>query len=52
MPGAPDPRGAQADRFGAFRTGVEANALCSLSVMGGETDFMTRLPDTAIGRCA
>ena len=42
----------QADRFEVFYTGAEANVLCSLSVMGVETDFMTRLPDNAIGRCA
>lgn len=41
----------QADRFEVYYTGAEANVLSSLSVMGVKTDFITRLPDNAIGHC-
>ncbi|MDD6883329.1 MAG: sugar kinase [Eubacteriales bacterium] len=42
----------QADRFEAYYTGAEANVLSSLSMMGVETEFVTRLPENAIARCA
>ena len=42
----------QADRFEAYYTGAEANVLSSLSMMGVETEFVTRLPENAIASCA
>ena len=42
----------QADRFEVCYTGAEANVMASLSVMGVETEFVTRLPENAIACCA
>lgn len=42
----------QADKFVTFYTGAEANVCTSLSYMGVPTQFVTRLPDNAIGECA
>lgn len=38
----------QAEHFDVNYTGAEANVLVSLSCMGVETDFVTRVPDNAI----
>lgn len=42
----------QADSFGVNYTGAEANVLVSLSCLGMDTEFVTRLPENAIGACA
>lgn len=42
----------QANEFEISYTGAEANVLISLSQMGLPTEFVTRLPDSDIGRCA
>ena len=41
----------QTETFERYYTGAEANLCASLSIMGVETDFVTRLPDNAIARC-
>ena len=42
----------QADRFVVNYTGAEANVCTSLSYMGMDTEFVTRLPDNLIAECA
>ena len=42
----------QADRFVVNYTGAEANVCTSLSYMGFETEFVTKLPENAIGEAA
>lgn len=42
----------QADGFAVNYTGAEANVLVSLSSLGMETEFITRLPDNAVAKCA
>ncbi|MBQ8441395.1 MAG: bifunctional 4-hydroxy-2-oxoglutarate aldolase/2-dehydro-3-deoxy-phosphogluconate aldolase [Clostridia bacterium] len=42
----------QADRFVVNYTGAEANVCTSLSYMGMNTEFVTRLPDNLISECA
>ena len=42
----------QADRFVVYYTGAEANVCTSLAYMGLETEFVTKLPENAIGECA
>ena len=42
----------QADKFNVFYTGAEANVCTSLSYMGVDTQFVTRLPENAIAECA
>jgi 2-dehydro-3-deoxygluconokinase len=44
-------RFSQADSFMINYTGAEANVCVSLSCMGIETDFVTKLPDNDIARC-
>ncbi len=41
----------QAEAFERYYTGAEANVCASLSCLGVETDFVTRLPDHEIARC-
>ncbi|MBR7185392.1 MAG: sugar kinase [Clostridia bacterium] len=42
----------QAEQFGAFYTGAEANVCVSLARLGLETDFLTRLPRNDIADAA
>lgn len=42
----------QADHMAVYYTGAEANVCASLAIMGVEADFVTRLPDHDIARCA
>lgn len=42
----------QANSFEVFYTGAEANVLTSLSYMGMDTRFVTKLPDNMISECA
>ena len=42
----------QADRMAIYYTGAEANVCASLAVMGMPAEFVTRLPDHDIARCA
>ena len=42
----------QANSFEVFYTGAEANVLTSLSYMGMDTQFVTKLPDNMISECA
>lgn len=42
----------QADRFEAFYTGAEANVAASLAQFGMRTQFVTAVPDNAIGEAA
>lgn len=42
----------QADRFESFYTGAEANVAASLAQFGQQTQFVTRLPENAIGDTA
>lgn len=45
-------RFSQADHMAVYYTGAEANVCASLAVMGMKTDFVTRLPDHDMARCA
>ena len=42
----------QAESFDINYTGAEANVLVSLSLMGEQTEFVTRVPDNDMGRTA
>ena len=45
-------RFAQATSFNRYYTGAEANVCASLAVMGCDAAFVTRVPDSPIGRAA